>query len=76
MEMIFVKPLEGLIVRDPKTKTPLPSKGASVPRNSYWLRRLKDKSIYITSEETIKKEEPPMVSTEEETDYKRKSKKR
>jgi len=41
-ETIGVKPAkEGLIVRDPVTMQPLPPHGKAVPRNSYWLRRLK-----------------------------------
>ena len=74
MVMIFVKPLVGLIVRDPKTKTPLPPKGASVPRDKYWLRRLKDKSVYLATEEIVPKSEPPQDM--EENDFKRKPTKR
>lgn len=32
---------EGLIVPDPERRSPLPAGGASVPRSSYWLRRLR-----------------------------------
>lgn len=31
-----------LIVRDPASGLPLPQAGKTVPRNSYWLRRVKD----------------------------------
>lgn len=44
-DMIKVKPAEGLIVRDPVTREALPPKGKTVPRNAYWLRRLKDGDV-------------------------------
>lgn len=31
-----------LIVRDPASGQPLPAEGKVVPRDSYWLRRVKD----------------------------------
>lgn len=42
MNTIFVKPKGGARVRNPDspTKAPLPPDGATVPRNSYWLRKL------------------------------------
>jgi len=36
---------EGLIVRDPITAEALPPAGARKPRNSYWLRRLRDGDV-------------------------------
>lgn len=38
---MFVRPAEGLQVRDPATKRHIPVEGKEVPESSYWLRRLK-----------------------------------
>lgn len=37
---MFVKPAEGLAVRDPLTKRVLPIEGKEVPETSYWVRRV------------------------------------
>lgn len=42
---IYIKPKEGLQVRDPQTYQPLPAEGAWVKRNSYWIKRLADGSV-------------------------------
>lgn len=43
---IYVKPArEGLVVRDVVTGQSLPAEGASVPRSSYWMRRLRDGDV-------------------------------
>ena len=42
---MFVKPLDGLLIRDPQTRLPLPKEGADVPDTGFWRRRLRDKSI-------------------------------
>lgn len=42
----FIKPAnEKLLVKDPKTREPLKATGEEKPRNTYWLRRIKDKSV-------------------------------
>ena len=44
----YMKPAhEGLLVRFPRTMTPLPAHGATVEWNSYWRRRWKDGSVVI-----------------------------
>ncbi len=45
MQTIKVKPQKGLLVRDPETRQPLKATGEEKPRNPYWLRRIKDKSV-------------------------------
>lgn len=35
-----VKPQQGLVVRDPDTRQPLPPEGADVPDTTHWRRRL------------------------------------
>ena len=45
MNTIKVKPKKGLLVRDPKSRKPLEEAGEEKPRDTYWLRRLKDESV-------------------------------
>ncbi len=58
-KQIFVKPEEGTLVRDPKTMEALPVNGMFVEYNSFWRRRLRDKSVVISKPEkkVIEKEE-------------------
>lgn len=46
---IYVKPLEGLLVRIPRTRVPLPQAGALVPlvgsEGNFWRRRLNDGTV-------------------------------
>lgn len=44
-ETLNLKPREGVQVRDPRNAEPLPKEGARVPRNAYWLRRLRDGDV-------------------------------
>jgi hypothetical protein len=53
MQTIKVKPKKGLLVRNPETRIPLKEKGEDKPRNTYWLRRIKDESV---TELTAKKD--------------------
>ena len=39
---IFLKPKEGIKVRDPHTGNYLPEEGKEVELSSYWKRRMKD----------------------------------
>ncbi|WED29869.1 DUF2635 domain-containing protein [Vibrio sp. DW001] len=45
MATFKVKPKQGLLVRDPDTRTPLKAEGEEKPRDTYWLRRIKDGSV-------------------------------
>lgn len=45
MTELHIKPVPGVVVRDPDTLEPLPEKGDKKPRNSFWLRRLKDGDV-------------------------------
>lgn len=54
--MIKVKPAEGLVVRNPADAKALPPKGKTVPRNAYWLRRLKDGDVVEVEAKPEKKE--------------------
>lgn len=46
---MFVRPAEGLNIRDPETGNYLPESGQIVPRSSFWLRRLKDGDVVETT---------------------------
>lgn len=50
---MFVKPAEGLQVRDPVTRRLLPAEGKEVPENVYWIRRLRSKDIVLTSPDML-----------------------
>lgn len=45
MSKVFLKPNEGIKVRDPHTGNYLPEDGAEVELNTYWQRRLNDGDI-------------------------------
>lgn len=45
---MFVKPKDGISVRDPVKGSPLPAEGAEVPDTIFWRRRLRDGDVSIT----------------------------
>jgi hypothetical protein len=47
MESIFVKPADGMMVRNPETNLFLAPEGEMVPRDSFWLRRIADGSVTL-----------------------------
>jgi len=53
---MFVKPINGALVRDPeRAYQVLPEAGSTVPRNNYWLRRLADDSVVKAKAPNAKK---------------------
>jgi len=64
-----VKPKAGMIVRRPAPPyTPVPEKGADVPRTAYWNRRVKDGDLIVVKEEKRKPSTPkpsPMASNKD-----------
>ncbi|MGX9963164.1 DUF2635 domain-containing protein [Roseomonas sp. F4] len=42
---MYVIPAEGLKVPDPTLRDHLPTEGREVPRDAYWMRRLRDGDI-------------------------------
>ena len=42
---MFVKPPAGRMVRRPDPRALLPAEGAEVPRDGFWLRRLRDRDV-------------------------------
>jgi hypothetical protein len=45
MKTIFLKPAEGLIVKDPETGKPLAPEGENKPDTTYWRRRIADGDV-------------------------------
>lgn len=56
--IIFVKPKAGLKIPYPGTRNFLPATGASVPRNHYWIRRLRDGDVIQVEAASPAKVEP------------------
>ncbi len=54
---IFVKPIDGILVRDPLTGEILGKDGGKVTPNSYWKRRISDGSVTVEIEKEEIKEE-------------------
>ena len=51
MQQITVIPTVGRRVRDPgRGFSVIPDEGASVPRTSYWLRRIRDGDVVLAQE--------------------------
>lgn len=46
---MFVIPAEGLRVPDPVLRDHLPEAGREVPRDAYWMRRLRDGDVIETT---------------------------
>jgi hypothetical protein len=42
---MFVKPAEGIRVRDPVSRFHIPATGVEVPENQFWTRRLLDGDV-------------------------------
>lgn len=42
---MFIKPSEGVVLRDPATNRVVPATGAHVPDSAFWLRRLRDGDV-------------------------------
>jgi len=66
----FVKPREGLLVRDPISKTPIPETGTNVDWSGhagrYWRRRVKCGDVSIvepeaTKEVVVEEEAKPII---------------
>ena len=51
---VFVRPRLGLNIRDPQTGAYLPDTGQVVPRDAFWLRRIKDGDVQIEAEAPTK----------------------
>lgn len=47
MTRMTVYPAAGRVVPDPEAGGDLPAEGREVPRDSYWLRRLRDQDVTL-----------------------------
>lgn len=67
-DLMYVMPVDGLVVRFPETMAQLPLAGAWVPKDSYWLRRLADGSVreavQPTTDEGVEAIKPPIKRRE------------
>lgn len=68
---LFIKPVEGLLVRDEKTKMILPPEGKEVLHSTYWERRIQCGDVIVVPS-VEKKEE---IAPEEKPESVKKSKK-
>ena len=55
IDRLDIRPVEGLIVRDPHTRKPIPSEGVTVDRSPYWIRRLRDGDVVPVETKATKK---------------------
>jgi len=53
---MYVKPAQGLSIRDPDLLDLLPESGRLVPDSDYWLRRVRDEDVVLA--------DPPSEATE------------
>ncbi|QJD91803.1 DUF2635 domain-containing protein [Duganella dendranthematis] len=44
---MYVIPAQGLSIRDPDLQDLLPESGRLVPDTDYWLRRVRDKDVFV-----------------------------
>jgi hypothetical protein len=63
---MFIIPKAGLKVTDPFNGDYLPETGRKVTYNSYWYRRLKEKSVIVRSEAVSAAEPVPEATAEPE----------
>lgn len=62
MEKVYVKPAQGLKIRDDKTKQFLPESGKVVELTSYWVRRLQCGDVLLVEDVKTEKAPEPKVS--------------
>lgn len=72
VKTVFVKPVAGVLVRDPHTFAPMPESGAEVVlkgrHGKYWRRRIHDGSLTVTG--ATKKEKPVDLGMKTKSDKK------
>jgi hypothetical protein len=44
---MFVKPVEGRLIRDPASRLPVPAEGRNVPEDAYWMRAVRDGDVIV-----------------------------
>lgn len=61
----FVKPKRGRIVRDPRSRLPLPAEGKEVPGSSFWVRRIEAGDVELAGRKSVEKKIEKPISTKE-----------
>ena len=62
----FMKPRDGLVVRDPLTMKPLPPDGVDLELTPYWRRRERDGDIVKASRPSARASASPRAGAEKE----------
>lgn len=57
---------EGLVIRDPRTKRPLPAEGGEVPDTTYWRRRLRSGDVVELQPPRVPAAPAPALAATEE----------
>jgi len=74
VKRIFVKPLMGLVIRDPDSRfMKIPSEGKWVISSKYWIRREQEGSISISNGETNETKAELKVDSTEPRKYKKRT---
>jgi len=68
LEKIRVAVKEGIILRDPVSKKLITTEGVLVPKNAFWLRRLKSGDCHEITASEEKIETPKTVEREDNGD--------
>lgn len=55
LKKVYVRPVEGRRIRDPKTAKPLPAEGGAVVWDSFWARRKRDGDVEVLKHAPAKK---------------------
>ena len=58
MKFAILKPAEGCRVKDPRDYSLLPESGRRVRMDTYWRRRIADKSVEVLSSLAVVEDEP------------------
>lgn len=64
MDTLHIKPRDGVTVRDPRTARALKKSGEKKPRNTYWLRRLRDGDVIDLDAKTEARAPKPPAKTD------------
>jgi len=62
MSRMTVYPAAGRVVPDPEAGGDLPAEGREVPRDAYWLRRLRDRDVTTEAPKQAKAATKPPAS--------------
>ncbi|VVN10187.1 hypothetical protein PS639_03746 [Pseudomonas fluorescens] len=69
MSRMTVYPAAGRVVPDPEAGDDLPAEGRDVPRDAYWLRRLRDQDVTTeaSKHEDVTPDAPPKAKAATKT---------